>query len=151
MIRSPCGSFQDLALDLQFRHPAAQRCVLPGLRGLGLEPARIRCAAVLPVLLQPVAEIRLTDAQLTGNGGDRPARRPHQSDRIGLKFRRELPALLSHRDSLRQAQPGRSGVHHTGGGSVRDNLLCGRLAASLPVEVGGFWDDCGAGNRPPFE
>jgi hypothetical protein len=23
--------------------------------------------------------------------------------------------MLSHRDSLRQAQPGRSGVHHTGG------------------------------------
>jgi hypothetical protein len=32
----------------------------------------------------------------------------------GIRYR---PALLSHRDSLRQAQPGRSGVHHAGGGS----------------------------------
>src|ERR1700733_13055659 len=111
------SSFQDLALDLQLRDPAAQRSVLPGLCGLGLEPARIGSLPALLVLLQPVAEIRLPDTQLMGDRGDRPARRSHQRDRVSLEFRRELPALLSHRDSLRQAQPGRSGVRHTGGGS----------------------------------
>jgi hypothetical protein len=46
-----------------------------------------------------VAEVRLADAQLMGNRSDRPTRRPHQRDRTSLKSRRELPALLSHRDT----------------------------------------------------
>jgi hypothetical protein len=44
-------------------------------------------------------------------------RRQKRVSRNSLELRRELPALLSPGDSLRQAQPGRSGVHRVGGGS----------------------------------
>jgi hypothetical protein len=49
---SPRGSFQDLAAGLQFRHPAAQRGVLLGLRRLRLKPAPIRGRAALRVFSQ---------------------------------------------------------------------------------------------------
>ena len=77
-----------------------------------------------PVFPQPV-QLRL-DSPIPSSRAIAAIGRPDDRTKAtasALNFRRELPALLSHRDSLRQAQPGRSGFHHTGGGSatIRDH------------------------------
>ena len=90
-----------------------------------------RCLAIGLVLLQPVAEARCSNPELTRDRGNRSARRSHERDRVSLELRRVLPALLSHRDSLRQAKPGMSGVHFLGGSSVATDLDTGSSERSI--------------------